>query len=864
MIQQGYVFVFILTGVICLLGGASVRNLSYPAVRRSLVGLLAFNGIWSLLVAAQLVTTAPSIVRAIHIAALIFGIATVFVWLAFASAYSGREYHRHRSLRTAALVVFLGIVTVKLTNPIHGFYFSTSAVSEPFVHTAITYHSPHWFVTGFSYTTASVGFLWLFESFNRRGDESLRPTLLYALVFATALPIIPYGLSSYADFLIRTNYEPLGVAVFALGVSSYARTEFTHHSSPGQSTLVDSLSDAGLLLDDSGVVLNHNERAEEILDRPHIPRVPLEQIDPELAALEPGETTRFTYDLSGQSRVYEASRSSVEDSLIASEIISLKNVTRVTRLEQLTSIHQELGDALVNATDPDKLVQTIPRQFAEIDAYELVWLSPASEQDETALSSDRNPSSRATDAPGAVVCGPSAYTDWTTSNAAPTEPVLRAARDRETTRADIESSTAEWSDRLGDHGVTDSLAVPFSATDDQSYVLGIYTTAADGFDAAERQLIEEICRRIPETIQRMAAHREALQYKEAITHAGTAVFITDPDGTIQYVNPAFERLTGYSAAEAVGETPHILTSGEMSDEHYDKLWETITAGNVFEERIVNKTKSGDRYIAEQTISPVLNDGEPVAFVAIQFEVTDKILREQRLSVLRRVLRHNLRTELNVIDGHATLLEDRLTDRLGSGTLPDDVSESIETIRTHAAELASQSDTAREIEQALSRDETGRVRVSTTELAKTAEETAEFLGGTCAVSVAEDVTQWQVDVELTRVVKELIENAIVHSECDPSTVDVQFSLERQDSDLVLTVEDDGPGMSEQELIFVEEGEEDPLRHGSGLDLWLVYWLTVSVGGSISASTGDEGTIIRVTVPLRAGSDADSRAQSAVSD
>lgn len=862
MIQQGYVFVFILTGVICLLGGASVRNLSHLAVRRSLVGLLVFNGLWSLLVAAQLVTTTPSLARAIHIAALIFGIATVFVWLAFASAYSGREYHRHPSLKLAAGAAFLAIIAVKLTNPIHGLYFSATTVSEPFIHTAITYHSPHWFVTGFSYTAASVGFLWLFESFNRRGDESLRPKLLYALVFATALPIIPYGLSSYADVLIRTNYEPLGVAVFALGVSSYARTEFTRHSSPGQSTLVDSLSDAGLLLDDSGVVLNHNERAEEILDRSHIPRVPLEQIDPDLAALEPGETTRFTYDLSGQSRVYEASRSAVEDSLIASEIISLKNVTRVTRLEQLTSIHQELGDALVNATDPDRLVQTIPQQFAEIDAYELVWLSPVCGQD-TALSSDSD-LAKAADSPGAVVCGPFAYTDWATANAAPTEPVLQAARDRETIRADIEPSTTEWSDRLGDHGVTDSLAVPFSATGDRSYVLGIYTTAADGFDAAERQLIEEICRRIPETIQRIAAHREALQYKEAITHAGTAVFITDPEGTIQYVNPAFERLTGYSAQEAVGETPHILTSGEMSDEHYDQLWATITDGKVFEERIVNKTKHGDRYIAEQTISPVLNDGESVAFVAIQFEVTDKILRDQRLSVLRRVLRHNLRTELNVIDGHATLLEDRLTDRLGSGTLPDDIAESIETIRTHASELASQSDTAREIEQALSRDETGRVRVSTTELAETAEETAEFLGGTCAVSVADDVTQWQVDVELTRVVKELVENAIVHSEGDPSTVDVRFSLQRQGSDLVLTVEDDGPGMSEQELVFVEEGEEDPLRHGSGLDLWLVYWLTVSVGGSISASTGDEGTTIRVTVPLRAGPDADSRAQSAVSD
>ena len=75
------------------------------------------------------------------------------------------------------------------------------------------------------------------------------------------------------------------------------------------------------------------------------------------------------------------------------------------------------------------------------------------------------------------------------------------------------------------------------------------------------------------------------------------MFITDTDGTIQYVNPAFERLTGYSEAEAVGATPNILNSGEMSDDHYEQLWGTITAGDVFEERITNKTKGGERYIA---------------------------------------------------------------------------------------------------------------------------------------------------------------------------------------------------------------------------------------------------------------------------
>jgi PAS domain S-box-containing protein len=849
MLRLSYVFVFAATGIVCLLGLFGVRSLDHPDTRRSLAWLLVLSGAWSLLTALQLALQPGPRARATHTAALVVGIATVFAWLAFASAYAGRRYHRHRAIQLSGAAIFFTIIGAKLTNPIHGAYFGMSVTSEPFRHLTPVYYTPHWIVTGFAYTAAGVGFLWLFESFTRKsGDDNSHPLLLYALVIATGLPVVPFALAMFVDPLVFINYEPLGVAVFALGVLFYARAEFTRHSSPDHSALADNLSDGGLVLDEAGIVIDYNEQAADVLGTGAIPRAPLADVDAELATLDPGETRRVTRAVSGHARTYEASREPAPDALIAEEILTLKDVTRATRLEELTGIYQEISEALVNVTDPWEFVQKVPERFESVDAYALVRLSTAGdiEQPRSGLGiTDRTmPAADSETAVGAATD----YAEWAASDAGESEPVRAATVQEQSYETRTATTDAEWSRRAQRHDITACLAVPVSFEDRQRFVLGVYTADPTGFDDAERQLIEEICRRIPETIESIDAHREALQYKKAIDHAGAAMFITDAEGTIQYVNPAFEGLTGYTAEEAVGENPRILNSGEMGEGHYEQLWQTILSGNVFEERVINETKHGNRYITQQTIAPVTDeDGEPVAFVAIQLDVTDKLLREQRLSVLHRVLRHNLRTSINVIDGHVNLLADRVAER--TGEVPAEIQASLDTISERTAELADHSETARDIEQSLSAEALGTVYVPGKELAAVAEETARELGGECTVALESGVANRQVYSELKRVLAELVENAFLHSEAPPSAVDVRVRLAADEERLTMTVEDDGPGISDQELIFLEEGQEDQLHHGSGLGLWMINWLTVSLGGSVTASTGEDGTTISVTVPLQ---------------
>ena len=131
--------------------------------------------------------------------------------------------------------------------------------------------------------------------------------------------------------------------------------------------------------------------------------------------------------------------------------------------------------------------------------------------------------------------------------------------------------------------------------------------------------------------------RKLRTFEQAVEQAGHAVYITDPDGTIAYVNPAFEEITGYGQADALGETPKILSSGEMPDRYYDALWETLLAGDVWEEEIENERADGERYYAEQTIAPIVDGGEVVNFVAIQQDVTERKRREQELERYQQLI-----------------------------------------------------------------------------------------------------------------------------------------------------------------------------------------------------------------------------------
>jgi PAS domain S-box-containing protein len=125
----------------------------------------------------------------------------------------------------------------------------------------------------------------------------------------------------------------------------------------------------------------------------------------------------------------------------------------------------------------------------------------------------------------------------------------------------------------------------------------------------------------------------------ALVAAANGIVITDPAGRILWVNPAFTRLTGYSAEEAIGNTPAMLKSGAHSDDFYRGMWKTIIAGKVWQGSMVNRRKDGSTYYEEMTITPVQDERGVIRnFVAVKQDISRRKRDEEQLRAREEAFR----------------------------------------------------------------------------------------------------------------------------------------------------------------------------------------------------------------------------------
>jgi two-component system, cell cycle sensor histidine kinase and response regulator CckA len=156
----------------------------------------------------------------------------------------------------------------------------------------------------------------------------------------------------------------------------------------------------------------------------------------------------------------------------------------------------------------------------------------------------------------------------------------------------------------------------------------------------------------------------------AVEQSADLVMITDRAGLIEYVNPAFELLTGYSPGELMGQNPRVLRSGQQTPELYKELWQTILSGNVFRCTMVNRKKNGDVFVAEKTITP-LRDGQGTIthFISNDRDITDRRRMEDQLQQAQKMdaigrlaggVAHDFNNLLMVISSYAELMLDSLS------------------------------------------------------------------------------------------------------------------------------------------------------------------------------------------------------------
>jgi PAS domain S-box-containing protein len=451
-------------------------------------------------------------------------------------------------------------------------------------------------------------------------------------------------------------------------------------------------------------------------------------------------------------------------------------------------------------------------------------------------------------------------------------------------------------------------------------------------------------------------------FRQAVEDSGHAVYITDPDATIVYVNPAFEEITGYSRSEAVGQTPRLLHSGEMPDEYFEELWATVLDGKVWSAELIDRRKDGELYHAAQTIAPVTEDGDITAFVAVQtdisqrkerettlerrtqaiesapigvcitdpnqpdnplvyvneaFEdvtgysreesigrncrflqgpltddqrvaeirdaieaeepistdirnyrkdgtefwnqlniapvrdddgdlisfvgfqqdVTDRRQREQQLEVLGRILRHNLRNDMTVVQGQAEVIAEN-----ASGIAAD----AAEAILDKSEQLLNLTEKERVITDILTTQEQLDTDIPTAvrQIAQTVR--AEFDAATVTVDTPETAVARALP-QFERAISELVTNAIVHN--DATEPEVTITVSNDPEHVTIAIRDTGPEIPENERsLLLGGGEQTPTQHGRGIGLWLVNLVVMKSGGTIEYESDDGGgNIVRVTLP-----------------
>ncbi len=364
-----------------------------------------------------------------------------------------------------------------------------------------------------------------------------------------------------------------------------------------------------------------------------------------------------------------------------------------------------------------------------------------------------------------------------------------------------------------------------------------------------------------------SAEESLRKLSRAVEQSPDTVVITDRLGVIEYVNPAFETLTGYSHEDACGRTPRILKSGEQGSDVYQEMWKTILAGNVYRGILVNRKKSGELYYVEESICPVRDsDGQITHFIANGRDLTDRLrleaqlLQAQKMDAIGRLaggVAHDFNNLLTIITSYSELALDEVP---RNGPLEIKLNEILLAAR-RAAELTRQLLAfSRKQPQALRVVELNQVICGIAKtLPRLIGEDIEFsfVPGKESGRVRVDPVQIeQVLMNLAANARDAmpqgghlrIETSHVHLEGDyihgkPAVIPIgNYAL--------ITISDDGSGIPREDLphIFEPFYTTKPSGKGTGLGLATVYGIVKQNKGFVWVySEPGSGTVFKIYLP-----------------
>ncbi|MGD9365947.1 MAG: response regulator [Desulfobacteraceae bacterium] len=373
---------------------------------------------------------------------------------------------------------------------------------------------------------------------------------------------------------------------------------------------------------------------------------------------------------------------------------------------------------------------------------------------------------------------------------------------------------------------------------------------------------------------RESKKQEQLLY-QAINQSHDSVVITDDDGTIEYVNPAFSRITGYTRSEAIGRNPRIVQSGKHPRKFYRVMWETLTRGETWKGLIINRRKNGEEYQEEATITPVIDRfGNTHHFVAMKRDVTQEVVLERKLARAEKMqaiglmaggVAHDLNNILAGIISYPELLLHQLPEESNlrkpllaiyeSGKRAATVVADLLTVARGAAAEREVHDLNRMVREYLDSPECVKLKSLYPHISRQAHLDANKPFISCS------------PVHIKKCLMNLVTNA-AEAIGDQGVIKVatrnQYLVPEEEGEqglsegeyVVLTVEDNGPGISEIDLEHIFEPfytRKMMGRSGSGLGLTVVWNTVQDHGGRVKVERSGGGTVFQLCFPVVPGED-----------
>ncbi len=774
----------------------------------SLFALLIAAMLWSLAYAVGLSVTSLSLKRLVYgVAFLPVGLVSI-AWLNFAVRYTGKLRAPTR-VELAGLVVVPSLTSVAaLTNRHHGLVWSwveTTTVGNAEV--MMTSHSAlFWVHTVQAYALLGLGTGLIVVTAVSSTDvhESQATSLTVAATFPLLVNLLYLGGFAGPVDLTPAAFSVSGAILIAAAFRDQLLQSLPFAREIARDELVEQMNDAVIVVDSCDRIVDLNPAAASLAGTTADEAIgtDIEAVAPAVAdAVGTGrrseERTELTNDESGAERTYEVESVPLErgPKAVTGRLVTVHDVTEQRQNRQELEREREFIDQALDSLNDvfyvvgadgslrrwnDRLLQVTGYSAEEVDGMNVVELFP--EDDQRRI-------------PDAI------------------EETLTTGR----TKTEAEFQTA------------DGERIPYEFT-------GARLTDPDG----DLIGLVGVGRDITERKQR---ERELRTHKQAVENAGHAIYWTDDEGTIEYVNPAFEEQTGYDATAATGESPAILDANGRTADPWAEAWKTLQDGDPWEGESVNRTRTGQRYIVDQSITPVFDDDTIDRYVAVGTDITERHHREQQLSVLQRVLRHDLRNNLNEVLLATQMLRSELDDSAPTDRL-DGIERTVE-------ETLSMGRRIREVRERLA-DEAGdatteldlvdRVQTQVTSL-RTERQTVDI--STDLPSSADVIASEMID----QAIRNVLQNAVDHN--DTETPIVRVTLERRQSrgEVVLRIADNGPGIPQDEVSVLESAQEDQLHHLDGVGLWVVTWVVRLAGGDLEFEDNDpRGTVVKMILPV----------------